>query len=485
MIDSTDQKLISLWLDDGLSSEQMKALESRLADNRDARDVFLLSARLHAELCNEAKSQEPVDSIDDQDDPAALAASLAQIVQEDARPAASTSYQTRVSQLALAASLLVGVTLWLAGTFSTTSPAPDGDVALADSASMITEVKPVDDRCVWYVEEAGKSQPRSYRSGDVFRVTEGSLTLRYTHGTNVVLHSPAAYQLVSVNRGKMIVGRLTATVPEAGKGFTVITPRADVIDLGTEFGVSVENDGATDVVVFKGAVDLDYHGKQVAAQRLRMGEAVRLDPGGTASRLVSVDGRAYTSLRFDDSQAPPILVEVRDNIERDPSMLSYYEIVHGGMREDALSHVDRIAHEYNGLTAKGMPKYLVGTDYVKVFNNDKNLTTLSIEVTVSRPARVYVLLDDRHPPPEWLTARFVDTGDDLGLDTGPFQTKGTAWHNKGPSGVGPGESIDDRLSVWVTEVSEPGVVRLGSVGTDLEVGGANMYGIAAAPLEAE
>ena len=43
------------------------------------------------------------------------------------------------------------------------------------------------------------------------------------------------------------------------------TPSTDVVDLGTEFGVDVDESGGTDVVVFEGAVDLAYHAAEVAS----------------------------------------------------------------------------------------------------------------------------------------------------------------------------------------------------------------------------
>ena len=84
-------------------------------------------------------------------------------------------------------------------------------------------------------------------------------------------------------------------------------------------------------------------------------------------------------------------------------------------------------------------------------------------------------MDIRVTPPNWLTKEFRDTGDEIGLDGGPFQTVGIDWHNKGPSGVGPGVSIDARMSVWVKKVASPGVVELGPM-AETVVCGANMYG---------
>jgi len=133
--------------------------------------------------------------------------------------------------------------------------------------------------------------------------------------------------------------------------------------------------------------------------------------------------------------------------------------------------VDR-PHQWNGVDAGGLPEFLRGADYVMPFNDDKWSTTLKIIVEVSRPATLYIFLDDREKPPPWLTASFVDTGVDVGLDEG-------SWPD--PSlfsvDVGPGVSINQVFSVWSRELDRGGPVELGSL-----AGGKNnraMYGIAA------
>jgi hypothetical protein len=212
-----------------------------------------------------------------------------------------------------------------------------------------------------------------------------------------------------------------------------------------------------------------------------MGEAVRLDAIGTTSRIVSINNSSYDSAfgGVTTPARPAVITAVADNITRDES-LNFYEIVHGGMREDALAYVDRKAHEYNGLDKRGMPPYLVGADYVKMFNNDKVNWDIRIDVTLAVPAKLYILLDDRLEPPAWLREGFTYTGDKIGVDIGPFFSKGQ-WHNITPPGVGPGESVEDTLSVWVREVEAPGVVHLGA--SEAPASGPNMYGIVAVPLE--
>jgi hypothetical protein len=126
-----------------------------------------------------------------------------------------------------------------------------------------------------------------------------------------------------------------------------------------------------------------------------------------------------------------------------------------------------------------------------MFNNDKIAADLRVDVTLTRPAVLYVLLDKRVLPPSWLVESFEDTGDEIGIDE--------AWHdplNFKPgfedfAQEGPGKSIERRHSIWKRIASEGGTVSLGANGRlpgDKWRGpraGTNMYGIVAVPLGEE
>ena len=361
-------------------------------------------------------------------------------------------------------------------------------------SSILTEIKPMSDTCRWYAEPARHSQAGSYRKGDIIRVTSGKLSLQYASGTNVVLHSPSAYQLISSQDAKILVGRLTATVSEAGKGFSVVTPRMTVIDLGTQFGVEVDNYGATDLVVFKGEVDVDYHDDQVSTQRLTMGEAVHLDAAGTTSRIVSINHSTYASSPLQEPSRPLVITQVRDNIhernvldselesnhEKDTT-LSYYEIVHGGMGEDVFAYVDRPLYQYMGLTDEGMPSYLVGGDYVRMFNDDKTDLDFQIQVELAVPARLYVLLDKKVKPPKWLRRDFRNTGDCVGMDRGIPREKvfheGVYQESEIPPRALPRVQVNMVImySVWVCDSVDAGAITLGA--TEVNKAESNMYEI--------
>lgn len=460
------EKLISSWVDCEITADEKSELSAALRDDPQARQFYLQCMNIHAELCDLESAQNYFESIKTSN----AAHGFSFLNQFSA-------FQNWVSFVILAGLFLaIGMLCW-ATLWKNNSVA-----ANVAEVRILTAIEPVSDDCQWYVEQSQRAEANSYVAGDVIRVTRGKLELEYPHGTKVVLHSPAAYQLLSKMKAKILLGRLTATVTDAAKGFSVSAPRATVVDLGTQFGIEVNNDGATDVVVFKGEVDVAYYDQsdKSSPQRLHMGEAVHLNAEGNASRLVSINGRSYSNegalLR------PGVITEVHDSIRRDDPMMKYYEIVHQGLQEDALAFVDRIAHQWNGLDAGGMPHCLLGADYVKMFNSDKYNRNIEIEVHLASPCNLYVLFDNRVPVPSWLRDEFEDTGDDIGIDNGPFFSNGE-WHRQGPSGVGPGESVEDSFSVWVKEIPKPCVYVLGSTEIDLGSTLANMYGIAAVPME--
>lgn len=87
----------------------------------------------------------------------------------------------------------------------------------------------------------------------VYTLERGLLHLRFGGGVMVFLEAPARFDAVSDRKIVLHNGRLSASVPPAGIGFTVETPEAEVVDFGTEFSVDVDG-GASEVHVFDGLV---------------------------------------------------------------------------------------------------------------------------------------------------------------------------------------------------------------------------------------
>ena len=81
----------------------------------------------------------------------------------------------------------------------------------------------------------------------------GLLHLQFGDDVMVFVESPARFDAVSSSRVVLHSGRLSASVADAGVGFTVETPEADVIEFGTDFSVEVDSD-SSEVHVFDGLV---------------------------------------------------------------------------------------------------------------------------------------------------------------------------------------------------------------------------------------
>ncbi len=92
--------------------------------------------------------------------------------------------------------------------------------------------------------------------GEPLQLRAGAATIAMSSGAQVVVRGPAALQLESTNSVSLTRGQVTATVPPPAVGFTVRTPCSQVVDLGTEFVVQVDDAGATAVQVLRGDVEM-------------------------------------------------------------------------------------------------------------------------------------------------------------------------------------------------------------------------------------
>ena len=95
------------------------------------------------------------------------------------------------------------------------------------------------------------------------------------------------------------------------------------------------------------------------------------------------------------------------------------EVVVGGLDEGVLAFIDRT---YDWVSAPGYDTIadmgLVGADYIKLANDDKNQADYEIDVTLSQDAKVFLFWDERASVNSWIAALgFTDTGDRvIGLD---------------------------------------------------------------------
>ena len=109
------------------------------------------------------------------------------------------------------------------------------------------------------------------------------------------------------------------------------TPEYDLVDLGTEFGISVDKNGSSEVHVFDGKVELrGVGGDAKTTKGLSEGEAMRLK-GSVAGELIDMDPALFPeSSLLDDVDG--VRAESRyqkwkafsNELKNDPSLIAYY-----------------------------------------------------------------------------------------------------------------------------------------------------------------
>jgi ferric-dicitrate binding protein FerR (iron transport regulator) len=315
------------------------------------------------------------------------------------------------------------------------------------------------------------------------RLKSGTVQITTDAGVLLRLVGPVEAEFVDPMRFRVRSGKVTAEVSPAAKGFSIDTAQAQIVDLGTKFGVDASQAGHTDIMVLQGKVQVLNKQPGSVAETLTTGQAVRVDKSRRLCRIINVtsDGREEDWSTHGILPSQCVITAVRDNMEgAQPSLRNFYRIVPGGMREDARAYADSF-HEWNGLDAKGMPARLLGADLVQTFNADNVNWFMQITVSTSRPCMFYVLADRRNPPPAWLRERFTDTGVNIACEYVDPQYK--IFPAKGP---GKGRTLLP-FGVWKLEVPKAGEVKLGppyfEKFRDASTVRPNfMYGIAAKPL---
>ena len=139
------------------------------------------------------------------------------------------------------------------------------------------------------------------------RLEEGIAEIEFDGAACVWIEGPAEFTPHSGQRVELACGRLMAYVPRQARGFIVDTPTAELVDLGTEFGVDVDAVGKTDLHVLQGTVEVrsvkSDSTSQRASQKIAAGQAVRISADSQTSKLIRLDESRFTSLRSATNRA--------------------------------------------------------------------------------------------------------------------------------------------------------------------------------------
>lgn len=297
--------LLDALCEDRITTAEIARLEELVLTRPEAEVYYVQYLGMFAELSTTLST------------PAALNEGALRRRLESARPVAATSkgLSGRLgswrSWLAVCASVLAIAAVWWAATGkrgnSKNSVVQKEPAGQRPSEVMVDENgEPVDDtvaviRAVSMAEwdhegrllDVGSTLPRGR-----LVLKRGFAELEFYSGATVVLEGPIDFELLSSMEATCWQGKLRATVPPHAHGFTIGSPKLDLIDRGTEFGMRVEGVDSTEVHVFEGKVELYEGGKpreSTPPRELTTGQAMRIDEGQTVRLLESDSGAFLTS----------------------------------------------------------------------------------------------------------------------------------------------------------------------------------------------
>ena len=138
----------------------------------------------------------------------------------------------------------------------------------------------------------------------------GRATLTFFSGVMLSVQGPADLNLLSVEQVFCQQGKLRARVPTGGRGFTVLAPGSALVDLGTEFGLNVANDGTAEFMVFEGKAEvsvLNAEGHTLRSQLLQEKMAAEVEP--SAGRIRDIAGRPEHFVASPEMIAPELLLD--------------------------------------------------------------------------------------------------------------------------------------------------------------------------------
>ncbi|MCF6311282.1 MAG: FecR domain-containing protein [Verrucomicrobiales bacterium] len=210
---------------------------------------------------------------------------------------------------------------------------------------------------------------KKYRLGDriavgAVQIAAGTMQIEFYSGASVILEGPASLDIVSANEAFCHYGKVRGKVPPQAIGFTVKTADYDLVDLGTEFGISVDKKGSSEVHVFDGEVELRGVGRASETKGLTEGQAMRLN-GAELGKDIVMDATLFPhSSLLDDvdgARAESRYQRWKDfsgELRKDASLMAYYTF-------EPQRAWDRVLPNQGSLKEPGLDGAIVGAKWAR------------------------------------------------------------------------------------------------------------------------
>jgi hypothetical protein len=283
---SSDWERMHRHLLDDLTPDEFHLLEKDLLGSRETRARFLQVVRTDVALHGEATREK---------DPVQVAPVRRWL------PAAGIAALLAMTSIAL---------------WQSFRPERSGTTSIAQIPAAEDFATLVDTRdCHWKSPAAMTAEQRL--APGLIELESGIAIIDFDGGARLALQGPASLEPLGPKSARLHRGNATVRCEDGLYSFSLLTPTSTIMDLGTEFGVAVDSDGASEVHVLDGEVEIaDPVGKEhQSTMFLNAGETVLLTSDGDNQMLGASTRtwvRDYSTPADREAQALPPVVFARD-----------------------------------------------------------------------------------------------------------------------------------------------------------------------------
>ncbi len=287
------RSILDVIRDSEATEEQLQRLETLVAEDRDARQYLVRQLHLQASLhwaAALAPSEVPVTRI------AALP-----IFRALGTAASRVHWRSHHVRFFVAVALLTLMT-WCGFYFLVSSTLQNrNEIAEQPNKTLLPVVaklwQAVDAR--WANPEQTLTVGQTLKTGQRLELLEGLVEVKFASGARAIIKGPASFDIRTSNEGYLERGCLVARVPEEAVGFTLQTPHAKIVDLGTEFGATAKEEHGTQLAVLEGSVEVTIaDGTEAPVKKycVSAGASVNISAGQTVVTALDFQPRPYLEM---------------------------------------------------------------------------------------------------------------------------------------------------------------------------------------------
>ena len=106
----------------------------------------------------------------------------------------------------------------------------------------------------WQADQRELTFGDTLSEGQRLSLASGGLEILLANGAKITAEGPVDFEVTSLVTMGLDLGKVVAAVPRTARGYTILTPTTEIVDIGTQFGISVSESGETELHVFDGDV---------------------------------------------------------------------------------------------------------------------------------------------------------------------------------------------------------------------------------------